>query len=366
MQYLLFFVAAVAIFANYFLTSESGNLQNKQEATLPPTIEKSIKGASTGAGTESAPGFLLDTFIASGPDEGEVVYNLNKVVFKFSGISTLAQGNGVSYETKIIGLDSQWQPNSSGERVVEFPASSKEYTFLARTKAGGYYDTTPARRTFQIKVPDNYGKVRISGISLKSINLTVNLKKGENLNISGWKIVSKNGEFVIPQAAKIYPFSNSGSAENTFVASGESIYIKNDISPLGTSLAFKPNKCFGYLGSYSSNFPFSYSKICPRIDEDDICNFSPSCRALILRLNSCSQPAFSTVEYPFCWEYVSDYTSKNLNYNGCINNYIRDSDFFGSTWYIYTSFLPVCDCGDDTVYLYDQNGFLVAKRDYNL
>jgi hypothetical protein len=217
---------------------------------------------------------------------------------------------------------------------------------------------------FAVKLSDNYGKISISGISLKSINLTANLRQGESLNISGWKIVGKNREFVLPQAAKIYPFS--GAPVNTLVVSGENIYIQTDVSPLGTSLAFKPNKCFGYLGPSSANFPYSYQKICPRINENDICNFSEACRQLILSLNSCTQPAFSMTEYPYCWEYISDYVSKNLNYSSCVNNYVKDSDFFGSTWYVYTNFLPICDCGDDTIYLYDRYGLLVAKQDYNL
>lgn len=371
MQYLFLFVAFVAVFANYILFGQSGNAQNAQNATSSPKIEKSIKGASTGVGTietqEPASGFLLDTFIISGPAEGEVIYKINKVVFKFSGITTLVQGNAVSYETKIIGLDSQWQSNNSGERVVEFPASNKEYTFLVRAKVGGYYDSTPAQRTFLIKVSDNYGKIGISSISLKSISLGVNLREGENLNISGWKIVGKDREFIIPKAAKIYPFSSLMQPENTFVVNSETIYIQNAVSPLATSLAFKPNKCFGYLSSYSSNFPFSYSKICPRVNEDDMCNFSPSCWQIILSLNSCSQPAFTAIDYPYCWEYISDYASKNLNYDGCISNYIKDKDFFGSTWYVYTaSSLPVCSCGNDTIYLYDQDGFLVSKLDYRL
>jgi hypothetical protein len=361
MQYLFVIVAFVAIIANFIVTNPSGIGQN---ATASTKIEKSVKGASTGVGTtgtqESTPGLLIDTFINSGPEDGEVVYKTNKIVFKFSGITTLWQEN-ISYETKIIGLDSGWQSNSSGERVVEFPESNKEYTFLVRAKVDGYYDSTPAQRTFQIKVSDNYGKIGISGISLKSISLSVNLSRGENLDISGWKIVSRSGEFVIPQSVKIYPWT-SASAENTLVVSGESIYIQKAVSPLGTSLTFKPNKCFGYMSVPG----FSYSRICPRINADDLCNFNPSCRELILRLNSCSQPVFSRTDYPFCSEYVDDYVVKNLNYSGCVNNYAKDSDFFGSTWYIYTNFLPTCECGVDTIYLYDQNGFLVDKRDYRL
>jgi hypothetical protein len=368
MQYLFVIVAFVAIFVNFIMANPSGSAQN---ATASAKIEKSVKGASTGVGTTeiqgSTPGFLLNTFITSGPEEGEVIYKTNKVVFKFSGITTLAPQNEISYETKVIGLDSGWQSNSSGERVVGFPVSNKEYTFLVRAKVNGYYDSTPAQRTFRIKVSDNYGKIKISSISLKSIILSVNLGKGENLNISGWKIVGRRGEFVIPQAVKTYPWT-SAAAEDTLVVNGESIYIQNAANPFATNLVFKPNKCFAYLylNSSGTSFPSSYTKICPQINEENVCNFSASCRKLILRLNSCSQPAFSITDDPSCWEYIKDYVAKNLNYNGCVNNYIRDSDFWGSTWYVYTNFLPTCECGDSTIYLYDQNGFLVDKYErYN-
>jgi hypothetical protein len=363
MQYIFIFVALVVILVSFIVSSPSSN---SVVETTPQETKNVIITKANSEKQEPTPGFLIDTYITAGPKEGEIISQTNKIVFKFWGGTDQAIKGDISYETKIIGLDSKWQSNTSGERTVNLSsAGSKEYTFLVRTKADGFYDATPASITFKVVTSDNFGKVKISGISASSISLNENLAKGKSLNITGWKIKGRGGEFVIPEGVELY----SGfltDTENIILKDGQTVNIQSAHSPFISNNAFIPNKCFGYL----NNTGFSYSKICPQIKEEEVCNFSEACRNAILKLNSCSRPdssKLSSLTYdPSCQAYINDYTNTNLSYSGCVSNFAKDKDFFKSAWYVYSGFSIACksSCGEDTIYLYDKAGLLVDKKEY--
>lgn len=364
MQIIFFvFIALVAIAAN-FMFSGSNN------ATSTPTTATNSKNSQLSKNTnysapQESPDFFIDTYITLAPEDGEIITQTNKVTFKFWGVTTQAIKGDLSYETKIIGLDSKWQSNTSGERTVDFPSGSKEYTFMVRTKADGFYDSTPASVTFTVKTSPYFGKLKINSISSDSIILGENLSKEESITVTGWKIKGRGGEFVIPAGIEIYPGYYTPT-NNISIKDGDNIYIKSAYGPFGANNAFKPNKCFGYL----NNTGFSYSKICPEIKNADICNFSQNCQNAISQLRGCNRvdsSSLSSLTYDFdCQMFINNYTNLNLNYGGCVSNYSKNSDFF-SDWYIYAGFSIACksSCGNDTVYLYDANGLLVDKKDYN-
>lgn len=378
MQYLFIFVAIVAVFVNYILANPSIGWQGIS-LTPTTTIEKGVEGTSTakvstgGTKEQLAPGFLLDTFIISGPKDGEIVATTTNITFKFNGITTPAQEDKVSYETKIIGLDQGWQSTNSNERTVEFPVGDREYTFLVRAKVGGFYDTTPAETTFEIKSSLNFGKIKISSVSKDLIILNSNLGADEKIDITGWKIVSKDNEFVIPQGIENY-LGDSFVFSDILTKPGMQIYIESTSTPaVPLDRAFLPNKCFGYLPAFSeANLLFSYPKICPSINRNDICDFSRTCQDIILQLTNCSLLTSSqllplieknTDENQACLAYIENYTYRNLNYSGCLANYTGDSNFLGNTWYIFAGLDVSCKSGRNIIYLYDQKGLLVDKYD---
>ena len=99
----------------------------------------------------SAAGFSVNTYIISGPKEGEALDETNQVVFRFTAWVYPKETEGqIMFETKIIGFDEDWKETSSQDRVVELPAGPKEYTFFVRAKIGKIVDPTPAKRTFKI------------------------------------------------------------------------------------------------------------------------------------------------------------------------------------------------------------------------
>ncbi|MFH1894616.1 MAG: hypothetical protein ABH813_01815 [Patescibacteria group bacterium] len=381
MQYLFAFVAFVAIFANYILINPSGSAQNAQNAPSSPKIEKAVSGISTisviNATTritktqesqKLAPGFLIDTFITSGPKDGQAISTTSKIVFKFNGITTPAQEGKISYETKIIGLDSKWQSVNSNERTVEFPAGNRGYTFLVRSKVGGFYDLTPAETTFSVKNSPDLGKIKISGVYINSIILSPNLASGQSIDITGWKIAGKDNTFVIPLGIEMY-LGTSVSFGDIFAEQGEQIYIQGTSTPpYPLNKAFKPNKCFGYLPAFSRGNPlFSYSKICPSIDRNDICDFNKTCQNVILQLRNCNLPGtsqlFAIKDDQDCQNYVNNYIYKNLNYSGCLANYSKDQNFLTNRWYIFSGFDISCKSGKNIIYLFDKDGLLVDKYD---
>jgi len=319
---------------------------------------------------KQTPGFLIDTYIVSGPENGESINRTNRVVFEFKGIVSPMTKETIYFETKIEGLDKDWQRTSSNKRTIDFPAGNKEYTFWVRARVNNYYDPTPAKRTFTVKNSPYFQKIRISSISKDSIILNYYSQNQEKINITGWKIkTGKGGEFVIPQGVEVYPGFSSPNYD-IFIKGNDQIYIQSKSSPFGySSRAFRVNKCFGYLADYyGSTFPFRYGKICPKINREEICYFSNNCQNFIFQLQGCNRLNYSQnlkiVSDASCVEYINKYISQYLNYDGCLNYYLKDDNFLEKRWYIFAGYSVLCRCGKDTIYLYDRDGLLVDKYYY--
>jgi hypothetical protein len=107
----------------------------------------------------------IDTFIKYGPLEKEIIEDTNRVVFEFGAKVSAEETEGqISFETKIEGVDPDWQETFSNEREIDLPRGVGEYTFLVRAKINNIVDPTPAKRTFKIKVSPYFEKVKISNL----------------------------------------------------------------------------------------------------------------------------------------------------------------------------------------------------------
>ena len=213
-------------------------------------------------------------------------------------------------------------------------------------------------------------KVQIASISDKSIVLKTSLKEEERVNITGWKLkAGKGSETTIPQGIEIYP-GYAAPTEDIYIKKNDRIYVQSSSIILSPNTAFRPNKCFGYLrDDYGSSFPFSSSKICPKIDKEELCGFSEVCRSYILKLQNCNPGRSYLTDLrltsdPSCRAYIDNYISDNLSYEKCVAHYFMDDNFLKDSWYIYAGHCILCRCGKDTIYLYDQNGLLVDEYDY--
>jgi hypothetical protein len=325
------------------------------------TFLRSVKPAQ-----ELKPAISIDTFIVSGPKEGEIINETNEVVFEFEAKLSPEDTKGqVTFETKIEGFDQDWLPTYSKKREVQLPGP-KEYNFLVRAKIGEAIDQTPAKRNFKINISPYFGKVKISRVQAKTsyypslITLSTGLEKEEKINISNWRIKGNKGEIIIPQGIEVYFLQSSINRKDIFVGQYDVVYLSSDSSPLGTDLNFRPNKCFGYFLN-SHDFLPSISRRCPQPELKEISHFSEYCQEFILNLGRCEIPDYSNnlrISFdPECQSYLNE----NFNYTGCFKNYSRDKDFLEHYWYIYLN-RDVVSKLHDTLYLLDKDRLLVDRK----
>ena len=246
------------------------------------------------------PKVSINTYITSGPREGEIINETNKVVFEFGSKVSPAEIEGrITYETKVEEFDENWKKTSSEERTINLPPGPKKYTFLVRAKINNVIDRTPAKRTFTINTSPYFSKVKISRAQPKSssrpslITLSIQLGREEEINITGWNIKGKKGSFVIPGGIEKYnPYYNPVPSESIFAKRSDTIYLSGASNPLGKGINFRPNKCLGYL-TIHRDFPISLSKNCPRPEKEEISHLEICCQEFIQDLGRCKIPDYS-------------------------------------------------------------------------
>src|SRR4030042_2661391 len=140
----------------------------------------------------------------------------------------------------------------------------------------------PVAEVKKVTVSPYLGKVKISSVSHSQIILKTQFKGNEIIDITNWKIKGRMGEIVIPQGIELFIPENLLPAKDILLKTNESIYLLSTKDPFNLHQGFRPNKCFGYLkSSYNTSIPYSYSKICPKIDRNAICYYSQACQSAI-------------------------------------------------------------------------------------
>lgn len=323
------------------------------------------------------PLFSIDTFIKYGPLEKEVIDDTNRVVFEFGARVSPPETEGqILFETKVEGFDDGWKEIYSPEREISLPPGVKEYTFLVRAKINNVVDSTPAKRTFKLNISPYFDKIKISWLETPTfdrpslITLTAYIEKNENIDITGWEIKGKNGNFIIPQGIEEFnPLITPLPSKDIIVKQWDRIYISSESNPLGRKDGnFRPNKCMGYLFS-SHNFTIPISKNCPRPESEKLPRYlEKCCREYVLGLGSCESPTYQGMaDYNlFKDSNCLYYLSANLNYGGCFANYYQEQNLSESEWHIYMDRREkeIMDEKLDTIYLRDKAGLLVNKYNY--
>ncbi|MCX6761181.1 MAG: hypothetical protein NTZ84_03730 [Candidatus Nealsonbacteria bacterium] len=99
------------------------------------------------------PEALIDTLIVSGPKNNEIITDTDQVTFKFRArVYPESIGSNIVFETKVSGIDSDWQETGSNSRTIRLKTGTNKYTFSVRAKSGGFIDNTPETRTFTATV----------------------------------------------------------------------------------------------------------------------------------------------------------------------------------------------------------------------
>jgi hypothetical protein len=202
------------------------------------------------------------------------------LVFLFLFFIGTKSGNG-SFAQK-IGLD-----NSPYEKRVLF---LKEES----SKAGGY---------FVLKV--------------KTENSTA-------ITLSGWTLKVGGEEKIIPLGSPLPYFGEVNQLSAIKLLPGDTVIISFSPSPLG--VAFKENKCSGYLEEFLTFTPV-LPKECP---SPVVASGETACQGFIENLPIC-QTKIENSPSAECKRFVSD----NVGYNACITKHKNDADFFSKTWRVY-------------------------------
>ncbi len=315
---------------------------------------------------------LIDTYIVSGPEQGEILKDTNSVVFEFDAniLSDSLKGK-LYFETKVLGLDNDWKTTKAKKRTITLPSGSNQYIFLVRAKINKTVDLTPAQRSFSLNISPYFNKVNISSARIESssrpslITLKANIKDNETINITNWSIEGSRGKIIIPQGVeKYYHYYNSYTNEDIFIKKGDKIYLSAGYNPLGKEKNFRFNKCMGYLTS-SFDFPITVSKSCPRPTKQDVSHLEPCCQQFILGFRRCEIPDYSENVNVRGDKECIEYMNENLNNRACFMNHSQDKDFLGNAWHIYLDGKDIVanDCYD-TFYLKDQNGLVIDVYSY--
>lgn len=348
----------------YFFLTQTPDQENQKQSPSPSVFQKP---------QEPTPLFSLDTAITTGPKEKESVTN-TKVTFEFSGTVTPPNTQGsLLFESKLQGVDENWV-TTQNTRTLDLPAGSKEYTLFVRSKLNNVVDQTPASRTFSVNVSPYFQKVLISSISTavpSLITLRTNLKQGEEMSLTGWKIRGKAGTFQIPLGIeRINPFSSLQAGDLIAVRATDTVYLSSSRGPFGLGKHFKPNTCMGYLKS-SYTFPLTVPSSCSldKPKEETLLYFLQACQDFVFKkidFSSCTFPDYSkdlTVSADTqCTSYLAGLAT-GFTYSSCFSRHADEPGFTTNEWHVYMN-TNLLTQRFDTIELLDQNNLLVDKKTY--
>ncbi len=224
-----------------------------------------------------------------------------------------------------------------------------------------------------------YGKINMSNISGRNnpdpnkeyIKLSVNLREGEQVKLTGWYLKSEvTNYFVIIGKAALLPFPSTHTESDIVLKDGDKVILTKGFSPIGIS--FRTNKCTGYFEENRTFYP-GLSKQCPLPINDQLPRFSSiedrndECLNLIKRVPRCTTRDN---------EYIRDlpdtvssscktYLKTQINYNSCVSQHLKDTDFPGTEYRVYLNkFGTLWKKEREKISLYDQNGLVVDSIDY--
>lgn len=179
----------------------------------------------------------------------------------------------------------------------------------------------------------------------------------DKVNITGWKLANRQGDTVtIGQGVDLPQPDQQNSFGNIYISPGEKIYVNTGPSPVG--LSFRVNKCTGYFNQQLPFYP-TLEKRCPNpANDESIPSYvSNSCIDYAKGLETCkSYFSFPSTVTSDCSRFISE----KMSYQGCVDSYKNDSDFYSKEWRLFLNRdTEFWNDEVDTVKLKDSKGLLV-------
>jgi hypothetical protein len=188
--------------------------------------------------------------------------------------------------------------------------------------------------------------------------ITLNLSVDTKTNITGWKIKTRKGEFVIPQGQEKY--NSYMSNRDIFALKYDTLYIVSEKSPLGTN--FKSNRCLGYINR-TDIYPSLWTSCPSKTNVAGFSSLTPSCQDYISFSYGCQTPNYSSNLTITMDSACVAFINQHYTYSGCFADNSNNENFLGSSWYIYSS-TDLVDPLHDTIYLYNKSGNLISQYSY--
>lgn len=277
----------------------------------------------------------------------------------------------IYFEYKIEPIHTEWQKLYGQQRRFSLPKGTNFYTIYVRAINKNYeIDPTPAVAYLYTNISPFYQDISID-INFKKDQIILKNKSKNQINLTGWRIISSRANFFIPQAVKDIPPDLNIKLENILLNPGERAIIYSNLynSPLGYN--FKLNKCFKYLAEsrgelkpYLKNFVFP----CERLTKQQLLEIkykyrlSNNCLNILEKI-PCSGPKpqdWLKIDFDSsCYRFFEN----NYTYQGCYQNRKNDSNFYLKDWFIFIPDITTFTQNKyDEIKIYDQRGLLVNKK----
>lgn len=272
---------------------------------------------------------------------------------------------------------------ASPPRIPESPFERRgSVTISGKVGTGGGIKTgtgaaTPAKTPKPVTIisktvtpPSLYRSVKIGSVSVGTYYspqyATVVLygDSAMSIDITGWKIISREDSIVIPQAYKIYGGSAADGLTDISIGRGGKVTLYTHTGAIIPG--FEINKCMGYLTRTVNFNPYFYAS-CPSLDLKSVSDFSSQCQDYVRRLSACELPSSNPpIRYDDaqCFDYL-----KKINYSTCVDSHRFDADFIGGEWLVWLgdSFgraKNIFDSLHDKVRLISKDGVLIDEYVY--
>lgn len=191
-----------------------------------------------------------------------------------------------------------------------------------------------------VTISHSTGGVKSNFANREYITLQAGNKLKEELNISGWRLVSgaTNAYGTIPNGVTVPKSGSVNVSSPIVIKKGDKVIVNSGRAPTGIS--FRENSCTGYFEEFQDFTP-ELSLSCP-LPKNDFDNFYPGnpqsddgdeCLERVEKVYGRCEMATSTPRgvSSECKTFLSKY----VNYNGCVLMHGADDNFASRTWRVF-------------------------------